>query len=106
MVGPLPTAIVLGKDFNFYQSVSITAASFGTNPDVMINFRGQQNLRFDIVSGSGIVSYSFNGSTIHGILTPSTTYNTLTFLNRNNKLIWFITSTSTSVIRVEAYKVE
>lgn len=105
MVGALPGPIVLGKDFNFYQSVTVTAAAFGTNPDVMINFRGQQNLRFDIVSGAGIVSYSFNGNTVHGVLTPSTSYNTITFLDRPNKLIWFSTSTGTSVVRVEAYRI-
>jgi len=105
MVGPLPTAIVLGKDFNYFAQISTANTSFQTNPDVMINFKGQQNLRFDIISGSGIVSYSFNGLAVHGILTPSTTYNTITFLNRSNKLIWFSTSTSTSVIRVEAYRV-
>jgi hypothetical protein len=101
-VGPILT----GKDFNFYQSVSTANTSYVSPPDVQITFKSsRQHLRFDIVSGSGTVTYSFNGSTDHGILTPSTSYNFVDFGIRNNKLIWFKTTTGTSVIRVEAFAI-
>lgn len=103
-VGPAPGPIVNGKDFNYFSQISTSSGVFGVNPDVQISFRGtNQRLRLDIISGSGIVSYSFNGNTVHGILTPSTTYNYIDFGIRSSKLIWFKTSTGTSVIRVEAW---
>ncbi len=97
MAGP----ITQGKDFNFYQEVTVTNASFPHDADVEFNFRGQQSFSLVIESGTR-VEYSFNGNTLHGSLVAGTATEAIMFDNRRVSRIWFRT-TSTSTVRVEAW---
>ncbi len=98
MVGPITT----GKDFNYFQEISVTDTTFPSEPQVKITFRGPQKLRFILESGTN-VEYSFNGDNgkIHGNLKTAIS-NDLYFDTRNNKFIWFRCSASATV-RIEAW---
>lgn len=90
-----------GKDFNFFQKVTVTNTSFADDADVVFNFRGQQS--FTLVNeGSVTIEYSFNGNTLHGDLTPGTNTAALLFPNRRVSRIWF-RAASSSTVRVEAW---
>ena len=105
-----------GKDFNFFQKVTVSAVTFGGGsvdgyqPDLLITF-STQGLIFNIEgSGSNVVEYSFNGNTVHGELTQPTAgaRTTLTFNNRVESLIWFRVksgSTGPITISVEAWSI-
>jgi hypothetical protein len=88
--------ITNGRDFNFYQSESITATAFGGNtidgyqPDMVITFPSY-GVIFTNETSSEIVEYSFNGTTVHGQLdgTSTSTTRIMTFLNRQVSCIWF-----------------
>jgi hypothetical protein len=98
----MPGPIVNGKDFNYFQEVNIATASFPTEPQVQIAFRGAQRLTFILESGTN-VEYSFNGNTVHGNMKTGIS-NNLNFDIRNNKLIWFRCSGGATV-RVEAWHI-
>jgi len=76
-----------GKDFNFYQRVTVTAGSFPTtdNADAVITLRGPRRMMFVCSSGTD-VEYSFNGNTIHGRISANQIFN---FDVRNESEIWF-----------------
>src|SRR5690242_17526320 len=95
--------IVDGKDFNYFNKVTVSAANFGTNADVVINFRGQ--VGFSMMNESnGVVEYSFNGNTLHGDIDSSKDSKTLKFDSRRITKIWFrLKSGGPCVIRVEAW---
>jgi hypothetical protein len=96
----------LGYDRNFFQKITVTAVSFGSNsvdgyqPDMVITFP-TQTVTFFLESG-GPVQYSFNGTTVHGDMTSGQASATLTFENRVISKIWFKGS---GVVRVEAWAV-
>jgi hypothetical protein len=102
MTGPLdPGApITYGRDFNFFQNVTVTASisAFNTDADVIITFP-TYTVTFMVASGAS-VQYSFNGNTIHGDLNGSGPNNILTFQNRVISKIWF---RGTGPVRVEAW---
>jgi hypothetical protein len=77
----------LGKDFNFYQRVSVTSGSFPTTDgyNVLIKFRGPRRMMFVCTSGTDI-EYSFNGNTVHGRISANQIFN---FDVRNEDKIWF-----------------
>jgi hypothetical protein len=79
----------LGRDFNFFQTVTATAGSFpvGANvdPDVQITIRGAHRIMFVCVSGTNI-EYSFNGNTVHGRISQDQIFN---FDIRAEDKIWF-----------------
>lgn len=90
-----------GKDFNFFTKFSVTDTSFPTNAQVVIPFAGQSG--FSLVNeGATIIEYSFNGTTLHGDLTPGTVTAAIIFDDRRIPAIWFRASSS-SIVRVEAW---
>lgn len=95
--------IVNGKDFNFFLRVTVGAASFPTEAQVVFNFRGQQGFTL-MNEGSSVIEYSFNGTTLHGDMDSSKDSKTLKFDNRRVNKIWFrLKSGSSSEVRVEAW---
>ena len=96
----------LGYDRNFFQKLTVTATSFGSNsvdgyqPDMVITFPTQTVTFF--LESSGPCQYSFNGTTIHGDMTAGQASATLTFTDRTISKIWFKGS---GVVRVEAWAV-
>lgn len=93
---PFVGFITNGRDFNFYQSESITAVAFGAGavdgyqPDMVITFPTYTVIFTNETSGQ-VVEYSFNGTTVHGVLDGSTTSTTriMKFENRQIACIWF-----------------
>jgi hypothetical protein len=89
-----------GRDFNYFTKTAVNWTQFGApdgytladgyGPDQVITF-STYGLIFNTEGsgGTNIVEYSFNGTTVHGELVPSTNRATLTFLNRVESLIWF-----------------
>lgn len=98
------TAITNGKDFNLFEKITVTSATFTTEADTVINFRHQRGLSLWNMSGSTTVEYSFNGTTIHGELVGGTAYAGFVWENRVVSQIWLrITSGVSANVRVEAW---
>src|SRR5271169_6796204 len=99
-----------GRDFNFFQKVSVSATTFGGGsvdgyqPDILIKFPTQSIILLNEAS-SGTIEYSFNGFTVHGQLDGSNTLPTkmLKFDNRVVSLIWFRTTGATQIVSVQAW---
>jgi hypothetical protein len=104
-----------GHDFNYYKSLSVTWAQFGAldgytiadgyGPDLIITFP-TYGVIFTNETSASVVEYSFNGSTVHGVLdgTSTSTTRSVTFNNRQISLIWFrLKSGSTPTITVTAW---
>lgn len=88
-----------GRDFNYYKSLSVSWAQFGAldgytadgyGPDLVITF-STQGIMFTNETAGSVVEYSFNGTTVHGVLNGDTTSTTrvVKFDNRVVSLIWF-----------------
>lgn len=89
-----------GRDFNFYDTRTVTWTQFGApdgytttdgyGPDMVITFP-TYGVIFTNESTGQVVEYSFNGTTVHGVLdgTAASTTRLKTFLNRPVSLIWF-----------------
>lgn len=107
-----------GRDFNFYKIISVNWSQFGSldgyiatdgyGPDVIITFptQGVSFISYGSTSGSHAVEYSFNGTTVHGDLTPGTPSAGLIFDSRTISLIWFRLKSGSSGpvdIRIEAW---
>lgn len=98
------TPRLVGKDFNFFQKLTISSATFNNNSDVNFSFRGRASFTFSN-EGTGVIEYSFNGNTLHGDMTPGTASAALTFDNRQATAVWFrLKSGSASIVRVEAWQ--
>lgn len=97
--------ITYGRDFNYFNKLTVANSTFNYNADIIITFP-TQTVTFQLESG-GPVQYSFNGNTIHGDMTMGTTglitSNSLIFQNRVISKIWFLTTSGSSVVRVEAW---
>ncbi len=100
----------VGRDFNYFQKVSVTATTFGgtsvsgQQPDCIITFPTQSVLLLN--EGSGVVEYSMNGNTVHGELNSATPSVGLAFDNRVISTIWFRVQSGSSgpiVIAVHAW---
>ena len=82
-----------GKDWNFYERLSVVATTFGGDstdgyqPDMFITFTTQGVMLTN--EGTGVVEYSFNGNNLHGELDSTKVTNALTFDNRVVSKIWF-----------------
>jgi hypothetical protein len=90
MTGPLdPGAPILyGRDYNFFQKLSVTNVSaFNTNADMIITFSTQTVMFLNV--GSGVIEYSFNGNTVHGELNSANLSAGKSFDNRVISKIWF-----------------
>ena len=103
----------LGRDFNFFEVVSVNTSTFGGGsvdgyqPDIVVTFPTQG---FSLISyGSATtnaVEYSFNGTTVHGEMVPTTSSASLVFDVRTITTVWFrlkLGSTGPVDIRVEAW---
>lgn len=86
-----------GFDNNFYQLFSITATTFGggsvsgQQPDIIIPLKTQAVILTNL-STSGTVEVSYNGNTVHNIVTGSSTVGInqqLIFNPRVISMIWF-----------------
>lgn len=108
---------VHGKDYNYYKELTVSWTQFGApdgytladgyGPDLIITFP-TYGVIFANTSASGIIEYSFNGTTVHGQLdgtAASSTTKIMTFLNRPISLIWFRvkSGSTTSNITVTAW---
>lgn len=102
-----------GRDFNYYQSLTVTWSTFGGGAsdgygcDMIITFPTYGVIFTNETSGA-VVEYSFNGSTVHGVLDGTTTPTVSTtrimkFLNRPIALIWFRATSGTPTITVTAW---
>lgn len=90
-----------GFDNNFFKKVTVTNTTFPADSQITINIRGQ--FSFSLVNeGNAVVEYSFNGSTVHGDMTPGTPTAAIFFDNRKISAIWF-RAPSSCVVRVEAW---
>jgi hypothetical protein len=88
--------------YNFFQKVSVTGATFPTTPQTVFDIKYQNSFLL-LNEGDTKVEYSFDGSTLHGDLTPSTPSAGIAFDNRIVDKIWFRTSSGTQIVRVEAW---
>ena len=94
--------ITYGKDYNFFQKVTVNPANFPDDSHISFNIKGIQS--FSLVNeGDEVVEYSFNGNTLHGDLTPGTATEAIFFDNRVVSAIWFRTAVAGQVVRVEAW---
>jgi len=102
-----------GRNFNFFQKVSVTATSFGSNsvdgyqPDALITFP-TQTVTFQLEpaaesDGYGLIQYSFNGITIDGDMSYGNYSANLTFENRVISKIWFKLVSGSATVRIEAW---
>jgi hypothetical protein len=100
MVSDPKAAVTLGRDFNFFQKLSISqTTTFGADCDVVITFSTQSVMLLNL--GTGVVEFSFNGNTVHGELNSANPSAGLTFDNRVISKIWFrVQSGSTPPINV------
>jgi hypothetical protein len=97
-----------GRDFNFFQKISVTATTFGGGsvdgyqPDTIITFPTQGVMMLN--EGSGVVEFSFNGTTVHGELNSANASIGLSFDNRIVSKVWLrVQSGSTGPITIAIY---
>jgi hypothetical protein len=89
-----------GRDHEYYKSLSVSWTQFGApdgytladgyGPDQIITFP-TYGVMFTNETAATIVEYSFNGTTVHGVLDGATgsTTRVVMFNNRVISLIWF-----------------
>lgn len=103
-----------GHDFNYFQKKVVNWTQFGAldgytadgyGPDLIIPFSTQAAIFLN--EGTGIIEYSFNGTTVHGELDGSVSSLTkmLTFNSRVISLIWFRVKagSTSSTVSVQAW---
>lgn len=98
---------VLGKDFNYFTKISVTGAAFGDQSDAAIAFPIRcLTLLNEGTTLSHVIEYSFNGTHVHGDMTPTKSSAFLSFEDRAVSGIWFRVKTGSSgpiIVRVEAW---
>lgn len=83
----------------YFNRVTVSGASFPGTPDVNIGFQCSISV---INEGTGIVEYSFDGSTLHGDLVPGTGSQEIVFEQTSLNVMWFrLKSGSACTVRVE-----
>ena len=98
-LGP-PGPITVGKDFNFYQEITVSGVTeFPTEPQAVMGFRGQRRILFVCTSGS--VEFSFNQGILHGAMNASNASNQLNFGPRQQDKIWI---RGTGTIQIHAWQ--
>lgn len=97
-----------GRDFNFFQKVTVTWPSFGSNsvsgqqPDLIITCPTQGIIVIN-EDTSSIVQVSFNGQTVHEEINP-TIVPGFAYDNRVISKIWFkLISGSSAVVSIRAW---
>lgn len=94
--------ITNGRDFNFFDTKTISAVAFATDADIVINIKNVRNLIMTNY-GTAVVEYSFNGTTVHGDMRFGTPTAHLVFNGRAVSKVWFRVPSSTAEVRVEAW---
>ncbi len=96
-----------GRDFNFFSKQAVSTNIFPVDCQVNINMPiAVLTFQNEGTTTSHVVEYSFNGTTVHGDLTPTKYSANLTFEGRAVTTIWFrVASGSTGpiTIRIEAW---
>lgn len=96
-------AITNGYDYNYFKRITVTATSFQSDSDVVFNINAPL-CSFSLVNeGNVTVTYSFNGSTIHGDLIVGTPTQAIFFDNRSVSAIWFSVPSGSANVRVEGW---
>lgn len=98
----------VGRDFNFFQKITVTWGTFGGSssdgsPDMIITFptKGVIFLNEDT---SSIVEVSFNSTTVHDELNPANASKDIAYDNRTISVIYFRLKTgSSAIISVRAW---
>lgn len=96
-----------GIDHNYYTSTNVTWTAFGgsnispLNPDLLITFTTQGVLFLN--EGSNPIQISFNGSTVHDLLTPGTPSQGIAYDSRVISLIWVAAPSGSSILSVRAW---
>ena len=119
MVNPVMGFVVNGRDYNFFQKVTVSASSFGANntpyylpdgyqqgfkPDVIITFSNYGLILCNETSGS-VVQVSFNGNTVHDELNSASSL-VWTYENRVASPIWFqLVSGSPATVSIRAWSI-
>jgi hypothetical protein len=89
-----------GRDYNFFTKLDVNwdefggGASDGYGPDIIIPFVTMGIMLLN--EGTGIIEYSFNGTTLHGELNSDNATKGLVFDNRVISTIWFRTHEDSS----------
>lgn len=106
-----------GKSFDFYQLLEVDWEQFGSpsgytaedgyGPDIVVSFSTTAVSFMNLeATSTSAVEYSFNGTDVHGDITPGTPSASLIFNNRIVSLIWFrikAGSMGPAAIRIEAW---
>lgn len=114
---PVPTApsqatglllpITWGRDWNFFQKLSVSNTGYNPYADMIITFTTQGVQMLNLGSGStAVVEYSFNGVTTHGEMNPQNPSAGMTWDNRVVSKIWFRVQTGSTgpiVVSVQAW---
>lgn len=95
--------IEYGRDYNFFNKITVVATTFNTACDVLITFPTQTVTLFLEGTGAQRIEYSFNGNTVHGDMTIGQASASLTFENRVISKIWFQAVSGEPVVRIEAW---
>jgi hypothetical protein len=91
-------------DYNTFERITVDGYAFSTDPNVIFDYR-HSNLSFSMVwEGTGVIQYSFNGSTVHGDMTSGAATAAMFFDDRPIGKIWFRISTGVGgTVRVEGW---
>jgi hypothetical protein len=98
-----------GRNFNFFQKVTVTATTFGgtsvsgTQPDVIITFPTQGILLLN-EDAAAVVQVSFNGNSVDDQLDPTLPSKGVAYDNRVVSTIWFkLVSGASAVVSIRAW---
>src|ERR1017187_8707711 len=81
--------ITYGRDFNFFQKVTVTWSVFNTNADLCITFPSQGLLLLNEDGYGAVVQVSFNGNTVHDELNANLPSKGIAYDVRQISKIWF-----------------
>lgn len=96
-------AITYGRDFNFFQKITVTTGSFNVDADIVITFPTQGIIILNEDGYGSIVQVSFNGNTVHDEMNPVISRG-FAYDNRVISKIWFRLETgSSAVVSVRAW---
>jgi hypothetical protein len=100
----------LGRDFNFFQKITVTATTFGGNsvsgqqPDMIVSFPTEGLLMLNEDGYGAVVQVSFDGLNVHDELNSNLPSKGIAYDDRVVSKIWFrITSGSSCVVSVRAW---
>ena len=82
------------NDLNYSNTVSVSSSSFSSSPNIVISFQ-PSNMIFICTSGN--ICFSFDGETTAGIMSQSSSLNTLYFGQNSQQNIW-LSGTGTFLI--------